>query len=104
MADTEKIFGRSPEEAVGELLSLYKGDAEPNLKILDSFYSNIALVQITPRDFAIDFIRAPGEVRDGKLEVVGMRIVLPHTAALALAKVIPKLFEKGDKEGKIERA
>lgn len=79
---------------------------EPNkveLNILDSFYSNYAIIQTSNRDVYIDFLELPGVTREGKMTVSGKRILIPHGVAQKMAEVILSNLEKSYKDGKLEQ-
>jgi hypothetical protein len=73
------------------------------LNIIDSFYSNFAIIQTSNRDVYIDFLELPGIKKEGETIVSGKRILLSHGVAQKLAEVILSSLEKTYKEGNIEQ-
>ena len=67
-----------------------------------SHYSNLAYIQVAPRDVIIDFLGLPGVKRDGKMVVSGVRVFMSHVAAQRLVESLGALLETGYKEGRME--
>lgn len=72
------------------------------IEIVEEHYSNLAYIQVTPRDVYIDFLPMPGVKRDGKMIIKGTRVYMPHSAAQKLAEVLGQVLEISHKENKIE--
>lgn len=62
-----------------------------------SRYSNLAYIQVSPRDVCIDFLEMPGIRRNGKMVVGGVRIHMSHEAARRLAEVLGGALDKARK-------
>lgn len=97
------IMGSKPENASNEILSLYKTDKEPIIDVVYRSYSNIAFINIQPRDVVIDFLEAPPVIENGISRVKATRIFLTHTAAMSLAKVLSDVLNKAIESGKLEK-
>lgn len=77
------------------------GDIVPDINA--TRYSNLAYIQVTPRDLYIDFLEMPGVKKDGRMVVSGVRIYMSHVAgqrlSQALGRTISEVLEKGKIEG-----
>jgi hypothetical protein len=67
-------------------------DAVPDITI--SKYSNLAYVQVSPRDVYIDFLEMPGAKKDGRVVVNGTRIYMSHISAQKLGKVLTNVIKE----------
>ena len=86
---------------IGEL---YKFDAKDlQLNITEVRYSNLAWIQLSPRDVMIDFLEMPGVKKDEKMAVNGIRIYMPHTVAEKLSKVLGNVLKQVQNKGEIEQ-
>ena len=93
------------ESAVGvDLKQLYAfeaGDLVPDITL--TRYSNLAYVQVSPRDVYIDFLEMPGVKKDGRMMVNGTRVYMSHVAARRLGEVLQRLLTKASKDGGLEK-
>lgn len=92
----------SPEkpEPAGDidLRAAYRYDpAELSTEIAVSRYSNLAYIQVSPRDVCIDFLEMPGVRRGGRMVVGGARIYMSHEAARKLAETLADVMERTSK-------
>ena len=86
-----------------DLTGAYRHDAgELVTDISVSRYSNLAYIQVSPRDVCIDFLEMPGIRKNGKTVVGGARIHMSHEAARKLAEVLGDALEKARK-GALDR-
>ena len=86
------------------LREMYKFEPEdlvPDISIVR--YSNLAYVQITPRDVTIDFLEMPGVKKEDKVLINGTRIYLSFTAAKRLSEALGKTLEEVHKQGAMEK-
>jgi hypothetical protein len=103
-AESQLAAGEESGSKVIELRDLYGFKPEElALEILETYYSNVAYMQVTPRDVLIDFLEAPGIKKEGKTVIGGVRIFMSHVAAQKLAERLSKLLENTYKSGVIER-
>jgi hypothetical protein len=87
-----------------DLKEMYKIDPrEMTPEITVTRYSNLAYVQVAPRDVYIDFLEMPGVKREGKTLVNGTRVYMSHVAAQRLGEVLQGILKKVAKEGGIEK-
>jgi hypothetical protein len=78
-----------------DLREMYDNDmttASPD--ITTSRYSNLAYVQVSPRDVYIDFLEMPGAKRDGRVMVNGTRIYMSHISAQKLGRVLTSVMDE----------
>jgi len=81
-----------------DLTAAYRDNAgELVTDILVSRYSNLAYIQVSPRDVCIDFLEMPGIRKNEKTVVGGARIHMSHEAARRLAEVLGGVLEKARK-------
>jgi hypothetical protein len=81
-----------------DLKAAYKYDpAEISTEIAVSRYSNLAYIQVSPRDVCIDFLEMPGIRKGGKMVVGGARIYMSHDSARRLAETLGGVLEKARK-------
>lgn len=102
-ASGRKILGALPVEATRELAALYGKGKKVKLTVQSSSYSNLAFVQVSPRDVFIDFLQAPGTPQGDEVSVEAIRIYLSLPAAKSLAEVMGQLIEKARKAGQVEK-
>lgn len=94
--ENEKLFVN-----IGEL---YKYDVKDmNVDVTVVKYSNLAWVQVTPRDVQIDFLEMPGVKKDGKLMINGTRIYMSHFAAQRLSEVLTDILKQVHNRGDMEQ-
>jgi hypothetical protein len=92
------------EELTINLSELYKYDVKDmNVDITVVKYSNLAWVQVTPRDVEIDFLEMPGVKKDGKMMINGTRIYMSHFAAQKLSEVLTEILKQVHNRGDIEQ-
>ena len=86
-----------------DIRDMYKFEPEDlALDISTTHYSNVAYIQVAPRDVIIDFLELPGLKKDGKMVVNGARVFMSFVAAQKLAESLGKLLENRYKEGAME--
>jgi hypothetical protein len=93
----KKTAGSEQAEPAGDidLKAAYKYDpAEISTEITVSRYSNLAYIQVSPRDVCIDFLEMPGIRKGGKMVVGGARIYMSHDSARRLADTLGDVLEK----------
>jgi hypothetical protein len=66
-------------------------------------YSNLAYIQVMPRDLYIDFLEMPGVKKDGKMVATGTRIYMSHTAGQKLAEVLAGILKQVSLSGGMEK-
>jgi hypothetical protein len=66
-------------------------------------YSNLAYIQVMPRDLYIDFLEMPGVKKDGKMVATGTRIYMSHTAGQKLAEVLAGILKQVNLSGGMEK-
>lgn len=96
----KKAAGPERPEPAGDidLSAAYKYDpAELSTEITVSRYSNLAYIQVSPRDVCIDFLEMPGVRRGGRMVVGGARIYMSHEAARRLAETLGGVMKKAGK-------
>ena len=96
----KKSTGSERTEPAGDidLKAAYKYDpAEISTEITVSRYSNLAYIQVSPRDVCIDFLEMPGIRKGGKMVVGGARIYMSHDSARKLAETLGGVMEKAKK-------
>jgi hypothetical protein len=101
--NTEQLTSPSNVSVSIDISELYK--FEPSdlvIEIVEEHYSNLAYIQVTPRDVYIDFLPMPGVKKDGKMVVKGTRIFMSHPAAQKLAEVLGRVLENVHKENGME--
>jgi len=74
-----EVSKKSTRFDVRDLYKMYIEKLSVDVKV--SRYSNLAYIQVTPRDVTIDFLEMPGVKRDGKDVVGATRIYMTHVAA-----------------------
>lgn len=92
------------KEITVDLNDLYK--IEPGNTILnmsESFYSNLAVANVSNADIRIDFLQVPGINKDGKSIIDARRIVLSHGVAQRLAEILINTLEKAYESGKMDQ-
>jgi len=104
MTDTKENDIEHDEGVVIDLRTLYAFKPEDlAIEISSTFYSNIAYMQVAPREVIIDFLKMPGMKKDGKVIVDGIRVYMSHVAALKMIESLGALLEKNvDKIEKLE--
>lgn len=86
-----------------DVRDLYKMDIEKlSVDVKLAWYSNLAYIQVTPRDVTIDFLEMPGVKRDGKDVVEAMRVYMTHVAAQKLVRSLGALLECVYRDGEVE--
>ena len=89
-----KASGNAPP-AYMDLAAAYKHDAQDLVTdITVSRYSNLAYIQVTPRDVCIDFLEMPGIRRGEHVVVSGARIHMSHEAARRLAEALGGVLDR----------
>lgn len=87
--DISKLYACDPEDLVTDISA--------------TSYSNLAYVQATHRDIAIDFLEMPGiKNADGKMHIPGTRIYMSHSAAQKLSEAIADILKQVHADGGME--
>ena len=108
MAKTQKSNPQPTTRAGGTKISvdlkrIYEFDAEDIVPDINaSRYSNLAYIQVTPRDLYIDFLEMPGVKKDGRMVVSGVRIYMSHVAGQRLSQALGRTISEVLEKGKIE--
>ncbi len=102
-SSARRILGAPPAEATQELAALYGKGKKVKLTVHSTSYSNLAFVQVSPRDVFIDFLQAPGAPQGDEVVVEATRIYLSLPAAKSLSDVMTQLIDKARKAGQIEK-
>lgn len=77
------------EEITIDIEKLYKLDPDRmEIDIDHVHYSNVAYVQVQPRDVQLDLLQMPGIPEEGKNKVKTTRVYLTHATAKKLAETI----------------
>ncbi len=98
-----KSATRAPQAGI-DLKKLYAFDPKeivPDITV--ARYSNLAYVQVSPRDVCVDFLEMPGVKKDGRMMANGTRIYMSHVAAKRLAEVLQEILKKAEKDGGLEK-
>ncbi len=96
------VKGRAPLQF--DITQMYEYDpAESAPDITVVRYSNLAYVQVTPRDVYIDFLEMPGVKRDGKMAVNGTRVYMSFVAAKRLSEVLAGVLDQVHERGAMEQ-
>jgi len=86
-----------------DIRDMYKFEPEDlAVDISATYYSNLAYIQVAPRDVVIDFLGLPGVKKDKKMVVSGARVFMSHAAAQKLVESLSALLENSYKDGKLE--
>jgi Protein of unknown function (DUF3467) len=86
-----------------DIRDMYKFEPEDlAVDISTTCYSNLAYIQVAPRDVIIDFLGLPGVKRDKKMVVSGTRVFMSHAAAQKLVESLSALLENSYNDGKLE--
>jgi hypothetical protein len=86
--DLKEMYRFDPKEAVPEITTVR--------------YSNLAYIQVTPRDVYIDFLEMPGVKREGRAVVNGTRVYMSFVAARRLSEVLKDILERARATGAME--
>ena len=86
--DLREMYSFDPKEAVPEITTVR--------------YSNMAYIQVTPRDVYIDFLEMPGVKREGRAVVNGTRVYMSFVAARRLSEVLKDILDKAHAQGAME--
>jgi hypothetical protein len=86
-----------------DLRELYRFDPKEALPDITTVrYSNLAYIQVTPRDVYIDFLEMPGVKREGRAVVNGTRVYMSFVAARRLSEVLKDILERAHAQGAME--
>lgn len=86
-----------------DIRDLYKFEPEDlAIDLSETYYSNLAYIQVAPRDVVIDFLGLPGAKKDGQMVVGGVRVLMSHVAAQRLVESLGSLLENEYKAGRME--
>lgn len=103
-SDLKKDKPMKQEDITINLGELYKFDAKDlQVDITEVKYSNLAWIQIGPRDVMIDFLEMPGIKKDNKTVINGTRIYMSHVTAERLSKVLGDILKNVQNRGGIEQ-
>jgi hypothetical protein len=100
---TEKASSPESSRVAIDLRQIYDFDPKdivPEIGV--SRYSNLAYIQVTPRDLYIDFLEMPGIKKDGRMVVSGVRIYMSHVAGQRLSQALGRTISEVVAKGKIE--
>ena len=87
-----------------DIAQLFKIDPEKmKLDIGHIHYSNVAYIQVNPRDVQLDFLQMPGIPSSDGTVVKTSRIYLSHSAAKRLAETILSTLKTASDSGGIEQ-
>lgn len=87
--DISELYAYNPEDLMTDISA--------------TAYSNLAYVQATHRDIAIDFLEMPGiKKADGKMHIEGTRIYMSHSAAQKLSEAIADILSQVHVDGGME--
>ncbi|HPA07937.1 MAG TPA: DUF3467 domain-containing protein [Methanoregulaceae archaeon] len=87
-----------------DLANLYKFEPEDLVTdVKTTAYSNLAFIQVTPRDVFIDFFEMPGIKKDGKMVMPGTRVYMSFAAAQRLSEALMGILEKAHNDGGMEQ-
>ena len=86
--DLREMYRFNPKEAVPDITTVR--------------YSNLAYIQVTPRDVYIDFLEMPGVKREGRAVVNGTRVYMSFVAARRLSEVLKDILDKAHAQGAME--
>ncbi|HPH34334.1 MAG TPA: DUF3467 domain-containing protein [Methanoregulaceae archaeon] len=104
MADVEGENKTEGQSVTIDLANLYKFEPEDLVTdIRATAYSNLAFIQVTPRDVFIDFFEMPGIKKDGKMVMPGTRVYMSFAAAQRLSEAMRGILEKAHKDGGMEQ-
>ncbi len=86
-----------------DLRKIYEFDAKDIVPEISTIrYSNLAYIQVTPRDLYIDFLEMPGVKKDGRMVVSGVRVYMSHVAGQRLSQTLGHTISEVLEKGKIE--
>lgn len=87
-----------------DLRKIYEFEGrDVTLDINETRYSNLAYIQVTPRDLYIDFLEMPGVKREGRMVARGVRIYMSHVAGQRLSQALGRTLTEVIDKGKIEQ-
>ena len=72
------------------------------IDISETYYSNLAYIQVAPRDVVIDFLGLPGTEKDDQMVISGARVFMSHVAAQRLVESLGALLENEYKAGRMD--
>jgi hypothetical protein len=101
--EQRKLFGIPAGQATNEIQKLYGRARKVKVIVQHTSYSNLAYVQVSPRDVFVDFLEAPGAPEGEDFVVRVVRVYMSHVAARSLSEVLSGLIERVRKTGKIEK-
>lgn len=100
--ETPTSSSKAKEVSV-DIADLYRFEASDLvLDISEEHYSNLAYVQVAPREVYIDFFATPGIKKDGKMVLGGTRIYMSHAAAQRLVETLDRVLKDVHRAGKME--
>jgi hypothetical protein len=109
MAQNIKSEQRAPTERGQsgvsiDLRKIYEFEGrDVTLNIDETRYSNLAYIQITPRDLYIDFLEMPGVKSEGRMVARGVRVYMSHVAGQRLSEALGRTLSEVIDKGKIEQ-
>jgi hypothetical protein len=86
--DLREMYRFDPKQAVPDITTVR--------------YSNMAYIQVTPRDVYIDFLEMPGVKREGRAVVNGTRVYMSFVAARRLSEVLKDILDRAHAQGAME--
>ena len=98
----KKLKTKGPEGVnLKQLYAFEAKDLVPDITV--TRYSNLAYVQVSPRDVCIDFLEMPGVKKDGRMVVNGTRVYMSHVVAKRLGEVLQEVLKKASRDGGLEK-
>ena len=102
-SEAEKVPPPGDSKITVDLRRIYEFDAKDIVTDIDTTkYSNLAYIQVTPRDLYIDFLEMPGVKKDGRMVVSGVRVYMTHVAGQRLSEALGRTISEVLEKGKVE--
>lgn len=97
------VSSQKEKEVSIDIGDLYRFEASDLvLDISEEHYSNLAYMQVAPREVYVDFFALPGVKKDGKMLLRGTRIYMSHVAAQRLAETLDRVLKDVHQAGRME--
>jgi hypothetical protein len=102
-SEAEKVQPPGDSKVTVDLRRIYEFDAKDIVTDIDTTkYSNLAYIQVTPRDLYIDFLAMPGVKKDGRMVVSGVRVYMSHVAGQRLSEALGRTISEVAEKGRVE--
>lgn len=99
----EKVPPPGDSKVTVDLRRIYEFDGKDIVTDIDTTkYSNLAYIQVTPRDLYIDFLAMPGVKKDGRMVVSGVRVYMSHVAGQRLSEALGRTISEVVEKGRVE--